>query len=437
MGLIDFPEHFASRFPGLIGGKVLVALSGGPDSVALLHLLNDPVLDLELEAAHIHHGTRGEEADQDASFCEDMCHELEIPFHLQRISVGGAMPDGREGTWRQHRYGALLDLQQVRRADAVATGHHKDDVAEGFLVQMLRGGGPRALAGIAAETPSGVIRPLLPWTRQELATWLGERGIRWREDSSNLDQNFLRNRVRHALLPILEAASPSLRRHLVHLAETLSTTEAYLAHELAERALWINPWEPDGGVPTASVRELAPPLRARWLHAQACSVGLERVTRRQAALFEEMIGSGRPRAVTLGGRWRLRLSRGRLWLEPPRDPHPFAFSIAPGETVDLPLPGWRIRLNSDGEKTEGVRWSMGLPAGSHIEVRSPHSDDRVRIGESEIRVSRLLARAMPRHLRSSWPVFYEDDRIYWIPGVWQDMAASCPEGVVVEVIRRE
>jgi tRNA(Ile)-lysidine synthase len=437
MALAEFPAHFATQFPGLIGGKILVALSGGPDSVALLHLLSHPDLELQLEAVHVHHGTRGEEADQDASFCKDLCHERNVPFHLWRISIEGSMPAGREGTWRQHRYKAFLELRQARGADAVATGHHKDDVAEGVLVQMLRGGGPRALAGIAAQTPSDVIRPLLPWAREELTTWLRAHGIRWREDSSNRDLNLLRNRVRHELLPALEAASPSLRRHLVHLAETLSSSEAHLAQELAEQAVWIDPWEPDGGVPPAKIRDLPPPLRTRWLHAQARSIGLQRVTRRQSALFEEMISTGSPRAVTLGERWRLRLARGRLWLEPPRDPPPFSFSIAPGETADLPLPGWRIRIRPDGEPTEGVRWSLGLSPGVRLEVRNAQVGDRVRIDGAGVRVSRLLARAMPRHLRGAWPVFCEDDRIYWIPGVWQDPGALCSEGPAVEVIRCE
>ncbi len=437
MALADFPAHFASRFPDLIGRKILVALSGGPDSVALLHLLNDPDLELELEAVHVHHGTRGEEADQDASFCKDICHELKIPFNLRRISVEGSMPAGREGTWRQHRYLAFNELCRTRGADAVATGHHKDDVAEGVLVQMLRGGGPRALAGIAAQTPSDVIRPLLPWTREELATWLQARGIRWREDSSNLDQGLLRNRVRHELLPALESASPSLRQHLVHLAETLSSTEAHLANELADQALWIDPWEPDGGVPTTAVRELPPPLRTRWLHAQARSIGLDRVTRRQSALFDEMIDTGRPRAVTLGDRWRLRLARGRLWLEPPREPPPFSFLLSLGETTDLALPGWQARFGADQETAGSIRWSFRPRPGLNIQVRNAHDDDRVEIDGAEVRVSRLLARAMPRHLRGSWPVFCEDDRIYWIPGVWQDSAASCSEGPAVEVIRCE
>ncbi len=437
MALAEFPAHFAAQFPGLIGRKILVALSGGRDSVALLHLLNDPDLELQLEAVHVHHGVRGEEADQDATFCHNVCHELNIPFHLRKISIGDSKPAGREGTWRQLRYQSLLELRRTRGADAVATGHHKDDVAEGILVQMLRGGGPRALAGIAAQTSSGVIRPLLPWTRGELSSWLQTTGISWREDSSNRDLKFLRNRVRHEFMPALEAASPSFRQHLVHLAETHSFTEAHLARELADRAIWIDPWDPGGGVPSLKVRELSPALRARWLHAQARTIELERVTRRQLALFEEMIDSGKPRAVTLERRWRIRLARGQLWLEPPREPLPFSFSLTLGETIDLALPGWQVRFSDDREPKGSLGWSFQPRPGLNLEVRNPRDGDRVRIDGAAVRASRLLARAMPRHLRNSWPVFCEDDRLYWIPGVWQDPTASRSEGPVVEVIRCE
>ena len=120
MDLAEFPLHFLATFPDVVGQRVLVALSGGPDSVALLHLLGHPDLGLELEAVHVHHGIRGEEADADAVFCEELCLELTIPFHLHRISAGQPMPAGREGTWRELRYRALFNFREERTAAAVA-----------------------------------------------------------------------------------------------------------------------------------------------------------------------------------------------------------------------------------------------------------------------------------------------------------------------------
>jgi len=434
MDLAEFPVHFLATFPEVVGQRVLVALSGGPDSVALLYLLRSPDLDLELEAAHVHHGIRGEEADGDAAFCAELCLTLDIPFHLRRISAGQPMPAGREGTWRELRYRALFELREERTAAAVATGHHLDDVAEGVLVQLMRGGGPRALSGIATTSPEGLIRPLLRWTRHDILEHLGRLDADWREDSSNLDLQFLRNRVRHEVLPGLETWSPSLRRHLVHLAATLASDETFLAEELAVRASWIDPWELDGGVATTAIRGLPGALRTRWLHSQASRVGLDRVTRRQTELFEELITTGQPHAVTLGRRWRIRLARGRLWLEPPQPPQPYSFKLVNGETIELPLPGWRVRFGLAGKTPDGFRWSYHPPPGVELEMRTARPEDRVEIDDANVRVNRILARAMPRHLRRAWPVFCEDDRIYWIPGVWQGPEASDRHGPVVEVM---
>jgi tRNA(Ile)-lysidine synthetase-like protein len=148
MSLEDFPRHFADRFPELVGGRLLVALSGGPDSVALLHLLADPSLGLELEAAHVHHLARRAEADRDAEFCRALCERRGVPFHLLRLAPEPAPREGREAAWRRRRYRALLEVVAQRSLDAVATAHHRDDVAEGVIMQLLRGAGPRALAGI-------------------------------------------------------------------------------------------------------------------------------------------------------------------------------------------------------------------------------------------------------------------------------------------------
>jgi tRNA(Ile)-lysidine synthase len=362
---------------------------------------------------------------------------MKIPFHLVRIDPDTRLTAGREGTWRRLRYRTLFDLKRARSFDAVATGHHRDDIAEGILVQLLRGGGPRALSGIEASSADGIVRPLLPWSRSEISCWLGEREIAWREDSSNSDLELLRNRVRLDLLPGLESVSPSIRDHLVHLARTLAADEEFLAGELVSRARWIDPWDPEGGVPEATIQALPPPLRTRWLHAQTARIGLERVTRRQSTLFTEMIETGQPRAVTLGRRWRLRLARGSLWLEPPSVIEAFDHPIAVGDTVELPIPGWRVRMGSTVAPPPEVRWSWYSPTRANLRVRSIAASDRIGADLAGPRATKILARRLPRHLRSIWPVFCEDDRIYWIPGVWQDPAIEDREGHVVEVMRCE
>jgi tRNA(Ile)-lysidine synthetase-like protein len=418
MPLADFPEHFARLYPHWLGRRVLVALSGGSDSVALIHLLGDQALALDLEAAHVHHSIRGAEADRDAAFCDRLCAELEIPFHLLRIEPEAKASDGREAGWRRQRYQALLSLARRRSIPVVATAHHRDDVAEGVLMQLLRGAGTRALAGIAAETRDGVIRPLLAARREEILAWLRARNIEWCEDSSNQDMGHLRNRVRHMALPELRSSSPKIDSHLVNLAASLAADEGYFASELDGLDQWIDPWDAAGGVPRAVLLALPRPLRSRWLHAQAARAAIGRVSRRMVALFHRLVEEGSPRSVGLAARWRLYLARGQIWLEPPQPPKPYAHELIEGHAVDLSIPGWRIELRRATSPDPQTTWHRFATADSRLSVRSPRPGDVVLDNEVPHKVSSLLAKKAPRHLRPAWPLFCENDRITWIPGVW-------------------
>jgi tRNA(Ile)-lysidine synthase len=431
MPLEDFRERFSHRFGHLIGRRIVVALSGGPDSVALLHLLRSPDLDLHLEAVHVHHSARGDEADQDASFCRLQCDRLGVPFHLVKLEPQVAPADGYEAAWRQRRYEALLELKDQIDAAAVATGHHLDDVAEGVLMQLLRGAGTRALAGIAAETDDGIIRPLLDWRRSEILDWLREENLGWREDSSNRDLNHLRNRIRHMVLPELRVTSPKIDDHLVALARALARDEDYFADQLRLLASWIEPWSPDGGVPISVIRELASPLRSRWLHAQAERSSIGKVSRRQLELFEAMVEDEVPRAVTLAGRWRLRLARGRLWLEPPVPPASYSLELEVDCGYELPIGDWWVRVRSGDAPDPAASWHRFLADDARLVLRSPAPGDVIADRSDVTKVTKALARALPRHLRSSWPLLCENDTITWIPGIWQ---ASSTGSLLVEVM---
>ena len=130
-------------------------------------------------------------------------------------------------------------------------------------MQLLRGAGPRAMAGITAATDTGVIRPLLPWRRRDVIEWLREHELSWIEDSSNADLGHLRNAVRHLVLPQLRGLAPRIDDHTVALAESLADDEDFFAAELERLALWIDPWDPDGGDPS---RRAAPSSPDRCAH---------------------------------------------------------------------------------------------------------------------------------------------------------------------------
>ena len=417
---------------------MLVALSGGRDSVALLHLLRTPALGLELHAAHVHHGLRGAEADEDAEFCRRLCVELGLPFELLRLPRENPGSATGEAAWRRGRYQALLEHARQRGLDAVATGHHRDDVAEGVLVQLLRGAGPRAMSGISAETAEGVIRPLLPWSRDDIEAWLTSHRIEWREDSSNRDLVRTRNRVRHEVLPELEKAAPHLRRHLVNLAHAVAEGEEFMAFELRRRARFADPWEPDGGVELATLQDLAPALRTRWLHGQMAGLGVEHTTRRQLELFNQLLDTGAPRAVTLGQRWRLRVAQGKVWAEPPAPPRGCRSTLVEGRWYDIGVPGWMARITTAAAPEPRVRWSWRpTTSGSEVSFRPARGDDRLPDAASgQRRVGKVLADVLPRHLRAAWPLFCENDMIQWIPGVWEHPRPRNPSDRLVEVIRQ-
>lgn len=213
---------------------MIAALSGGADSVALLLLLRDLHAAGELvldRAAHLHHGIRGAEADQDQRFCRELCERLDVPFITKRVDVPAIAKRDRvslEVAARRARQRFFAEVREARGADVVATAHTENDQAETVLLRLVRGAGGRGLAGIAPRRDR-VIRPLLSITRQELRADMVTRGQQWREDATNADVAIPRNRVRHELLPYLsQHFNPAITRALARLADVARADEAWL-----------------------------------------------------------------------------------------------------------------------------------------------------------------------------------------------------------------
>jgi tRNA(Ile)-lysidine synthase len=210
------------RAHGLVaaGERVLVAVSGGPDSMALLHVLWEAVarLDVRLEIATIDHGLRPE-ARAEGELVRARADALELPWHGVRVDVASARRPhgGLQEAARRARLAALVELAARRGASRVALGHQADDQAETVLFRVVRGTGLRGLAGIPYRR-GPFIRPLLDVTRAEIARYLRRRSIPHVDDPSNADLRFARARVRHALLPLLAQENPRVREALVGLA---------------------------------------------------------------------------------------------------------------------------------------------------------------------------------------------------------------------------
>ena len=228
------------------GDRVCAAVSGGGDSVALLLLLHTAnaiprnALGVGLSAVHVHHGLRGEEANADLAFVEGLCLRLEVPLHVHHAGVAERVARSREAgaaetieeAARELRYECFARLIAAGHADSVLTAHTLDDQAETVLMKLLRGAWTEGLSGIHplvlvdGARPGKIVRPLLGVRRVELEDYLRRRGQIWRTDSSNTDEAFTRNRVRHHLLPILREYNPSIDQALANLAELARDDEA-------------------------------------------------------------------------------------------------------------------------------------------------------------------------------------------------------------------
>lgn len=235
------------------GARVAVAVSGGPDSVCLLQILTGLAAEygIGLSVAHFNHKLRGEESDADERLVAALAASLGLPFYRAEGDVA-SVKDNLEQAARRARRAFFAGLMKTQ-ADVVALGHTRDDQAETVLFRLLRGSGLAGLAGIYPVSADGYIRPLLDVTRADVEEFLRARGLAWREDSSNRDPRFARNRIRHDLLPRLAREwNPRIRESLAHLADLAFEEERWwkaYADDLSAHLLRRHDFEQnDGGV---------------------------------------------------------------------------------------------------------------------------------------------------------------------------------------------
>lgn len=426
-----FAGSFARRFPDLLGKPVLVALSGGSDSVALLVLLAkaQPRLGCTPVAVHVHHHLRGADADADAEHCAVLCASLGIALtvaHLEPAPPRGISP---EAWWRAERY-RLLEAGRIQAGcAATATAHTMDDQAETVLLKLLRGSGPRGVAGVRPRR-GAVIRPLLDVRREALREWLGSEGYGWREDASNLAGERPRSRLRRDIMPLLESVSPRAAEHLAALAAALADDEEILGAALAGSA-----WPELGrAVPLTPVAALPAALRRRWVLALAERLPLaEPPSRAQLAAVAALLDCGRPAAVDLGRRWVLRRRGERLHLVPPPLPRFAPVAATLGSCTALPL-GLSARLG--GPASGGATFTAvlsGRAAALPLAWRPAAAGERWPETGGRPLARALAAARVPAEWRRAWPLLEAGGTILWVPGVGVRPGWSGDEGSGIRV----
>jgi tRNA(Ile)-lysidine synthase len=437
------------------GERVAMAVSGGADSVALLRVMLElrTELGVVLSVTHFHHGIRGEGADVDAAFVSELAAAHDLELYLER---GEARDYSRqkkislETAAREMRRDFFAKLLREKRISRIATAHTLDDQAETVLMKLLRGAGTRGLAGIFPEqrmAGGSIVRPLLEIHRAELRAYLRRLKQPWREDESNADLSFSRNRVRSRVLPMLRAeVNPSAELALAHHAEVARCEEEYWSEQIKRVLPLVSaPGEParGGGRKQTSTGSIALDLQRFQQQPVAVQRRLLRAAGEQAGVqlqfddvraIEELLArrstqGAKPRVVEIADGWRARLLFRELRLErtdsgtkPPEYRYPFR---APGE-IRVPELDTTIRAcisegNGTAINTEYNRaHSIQLSAFSELVLRNWRAGDRFQpaLHGSEKRVKELL---YTLHLSAEekrlWPVVAAGDRIVWVRGI--------------------
>lgn len=409
--------------------RLVVALSGGCDSVVLLYLLRFPLARLRLApvAAHLDHAMRPT-SEGDAQWVRGLCAAWQVPLASERLAAAPSSEDEA----RTARYDFLRHAAASARAELIATGHHADDQAETVLFRILRGTGLRGLAGIV-PLAGGVLRPLLPLWREEIEEYARSKRLAWRIDETNLQLDPARNRLRREVLPLLEQqVAPGARRSLVSLAEIAAEAEESLEHAAAEAAEQLVTWQ--GGEPSLARDRLHlydSAITSRVLRnlLRHFGVVLDRTGTRRALQFIIDAQSGR----------RMPLS-SRLWIEIEFErahirtsqtlPPDLECQIAgAGESREAPVRlggvGYRVVYGLAPDDTGGDpedRWifrrQVGLLA-FPLRVRGWQAGDRLRMGDRRRSLKKIfLEQRVPRTRRGQLPLLVDaTGDVLWVGGL--------------------
>lgn len=398
------------------GDRVICAVSGGADSVALLfalYLLRDK-LKIQLEAAHFNHQLRREESQRDEIFVRDFCARYDIPLHVGSAQVQPGKK-GLEAAARDARYAFLETLE-----GKIATAHTADDNAETVLLHLIRGTGLKGLGGIAPQRGK-LIRPMLSVTRQEVEAFLNEWSLPHVEDSSNASDVFLRNRIRHHVMPLLREENPKIGENLSKMALRLRMDEEYLTRQ----STFVTP--PDVGL----LRTLPPALRSRALEAFLKQSGIPEPEDAHISQAEALVFSENPsaRAAFPGG---VTISRSYDSLAVISD------TADLGKTT-LPCPGWTevggfcVTCEPAAEIRNTPDTFTVCPSGT-LTLRSRKTGDTIRLSGGSKSLKKLfIDRKIPASQRDTIPVLCDGIGLLGVYsiGVNLDRAAASLPAVTV------
>lgn len=419
------------------GGRVLAAVSGGPDSVAMLHLLHrlGPEWGLTLGVAHFDHGLRGEASRGEARFVAELAQTLGLPFYGGEGDVRRAARTYKvslQMAARRLRLDFLLKVRQEQSYHRLALGHTADDQVELFFLRLLRGAGAEGLKGMWPRTPEGLVRPLLAVAKDAVLAWLRHEDLAYREDQSNLSRRYLRNRVRLELVPGLQRDfNPRIKDAVWRLMALLQEDEAFLNQAAAEAwgavGRFITPHCAALTIPAWLA--LPPALRTRLVRRTLGRfLAHQEITSSQVSSLLALAQGQRSGGVIDFGTCRVARAGAELHFFPPLPPAPEASAtLLPGTgAVESPA-GWRLEAGSLAGPLPGpgpdfphiVRVDQDKTA-FPLMLRGVQPGDRFRPtgGKGAKKMQDFLVDAkIPRWLRPHLPLVADRQGLIWVPGL--------------------
>lgn len=403
---------FIRRY-GLIqpGDRVFCAVSGGADSVALLfgmYLLRER-LQIQLSAVHFNHQLRGAESDEDQEFVRRLCDRLDIPLHIGTAAVRSGQK-GLEAAAREARYAYFDSLP-----GKIATAHTADDNAETVLLHLIRGTGLKGLGAIA-PVRGRIIRPMLSVTREDVLEFLRQYCLSYREDSSNGSDQFLRNRIRHHVMPLLREENPRIGENLSQMALRLREDEQFLCAMA----------QVEGPLSVEALKTMPPAQRSRVLDRFLKDNHVPEPEAEHIALAEAVVFSNKPSArVQMPGGITLRRCYDTLICDREvSDPEEITLEC-PG-FARIPELGLQVVCTPARElRNEGSVFTVD--AKGSLCIRFRRSGDTIRLkGGSRSLKKLFIDRKIPAHIRDRIPVICDEEGILGVWGIGADQNRLAP-----------
>ncbi|TYT74552.1 tRNA lysidine(34) synthetase TilS [Desulfobotulus mexicanus] len=423
--------------------SILIAVSGGADSMALLHGLAD-LKNLHgafMGVAHLNHSLRPE-ADEEESFVADQAAQLGIPFHSHKVSLHREYPGlGCEEAGRMARYNFFNFLMKTKKYTRIATAHHAGDRTEQILMNLIRGCGPDGLGGIPAIRDGYVVRPLIDMERKEIISYLKDKGLSWKEDPSNTDTRFLRNRIRHQLIPLLENNfNPAIRKGLLRTGNIAAEENRWM-NSMAEKTYSSLLLEEKSNAVILDGRKLSllfPGHQARILRHAIFQIqgNLQSITLPHVEAIQKALQSTESSELHLPGKILVRLSQNILEIKKAEHSLREKESPLPFFSKELPLPeklpasillphGFG-RLEILGQQPSDTPSDMYTSISDRLfplTIRAPLPGDRMHPwgrGGSRKLMRLFSEKKIPKELRRKRPVIAVKEGIIWVPGLPPD-----------------